>query len=87
MQLTGHKTDSVYRRYRSVDEADRREALQRMQATIRAAPKAAVTASPKPGNLDTEVPTRTIPAQSEGVTEVTPSQLCEKWCAQEESNL
>jgi integrase len=38
MKITGHKTDSVYRRYRIVDDADRREALRKMQATIKAAP-------------------------------------------------
>jgi hypothetical protein len=43
MQITGHKTDGIYRRYRIVDEADRREALQKMQATIKAAPRANVT--------------------------------------------
>ncbi len=31
MKITGHKTDSVYRRYRIVIESDMREALQRVQ--------------------------------------------------------
>jgi integrase len=43
MQISGHVTDSVYRRYRIVDEADRRDALQKMQATIKAAPAANIT--------------------------------------------
>lgn len=42
MQITGHRTISVYLRYRITNEDDRREALERMQAAMRSA---------GPGNL------------------------------------
>ena len=35
MKITGHKTASVYRRYRIVDEADMREALARVETAMR----------------------------------------------------
>ncbi len=38
MKITGHKTDSVYRRYRIVDEADIERALEKTQAFIKHAP-------------------------------------------------
>jgi integrase len=38
MRITGHKTDSVYRRYRIVDEADIERALAKTQESIRQAP-------------------------------------------------
>ncbi len=38
MQLTGHKTSSMYRRYRIVDERDLSEATQRMQAHLNTQP-------------------------------------------------
>ncbi len=38
MRITGHKTDSVYRRYRIVDEADIERALTKTQESIKQAP-------------------------------------------------
>ena len=38
MKITGHKTDSVYRRYRIVDESDIERALAKTQESIRQAP-------------------------------------------------
>ena len=38
MKITGHKTDSVYRRYRIVDEADIERALEKTSGSIRLAP-------------------------------------------------
>lgn len=38
MRITGHKTDSVYRRYRIVDEADIEKALEATQESIKLAP-------------------------------------------------
>jgi phenylalanyl-tRNA synthetase beta subunit len=35
VKITGHKTDSVYRRYRIVDEADIERALARTQESIK----------------------------------------------------
>jgi hypothetical protein len=37
MKISGHKTDSVYRRYRIVDEADIEKALEKTQASFREA--------------------------------------------------
>src|SRR5262249_31619507 len=34
MKITGHRTDSVYRRYRIVDEQDLRQALERTEANM-----------------------------------------------------
>jgi integrase len=43
MKITGHKTDSVYRRYRIVDEADIERALEKTQGANRQAPASNVT--------------------------------------------
>jgi integrase len=43
MSITGHKTLSVYQRYRIVNEDDRREALERTEASTRSAPASNVT--------------------------------------------
>jgi integrase len=43
MTITGHKTISVYQRYRIANEDDRREALERMQAANTQAAAATVT--------------------------------------------
>jgi len=42
MEITGHKTRSMYRRYRIVDERDLREATERLQAHLQEQPKAPV---------------------------------------------
>jgi phenylalanyl-tRNA synthetase beta subunit len=42
MRITGHKTDSVYRRYRIVDEADIEKALEATQDSIKQAPGSTV---------------------------------------------
>jgi len=39
MEMTGHKTRSMYRRYRIVDEKDLREAAERLQAHLEKQPK------------------------------------------------
>jgi hypothetical protein len=41
MQITGHKTQSMYRRYRIVDERDLRDATARMEAHLESQPKTA----------------------------------------------
>jgi hypothetical protein len=38
MRITGHRTDSVYRRYRIVDEADIERALRATQRSVKRAP-------------------------------------------------
>lgn len=38
MKITGHKTESMYRRYRIVDERDMKEATEKMQAHLAAQP-------------------------------------------------
>ena len=42
MEITGHKTRSMYRRYRIVDERDLREATERLQAHLQEQPKTTV---------------------------------------------
>jgi integrase len=42
MEITGHKTRSMYRRYRIVDERDLREATERLQAHLQEQPKTSV---------------------------------------------
>jgi hypothetical protein len=42
MKITGHKTDSVYRRYRIVDAADIEQVLDRTQESITQAPPSKV---------------------------------------------
>ena len=44
MRITGHRTASVYRRYRITPEADLREALAATQASVRERRAASVTA-------------------------------------------
>ncbi len=39
MEITGHKTRSMYRRYRIVDERDLREATEKLQAHLQEQPK------------------------------------------------
>jgi hypothetical protein len=46
MQITGHRTNSVYRRYRIVDEADLRTALERTAAATAQATAAPATVVP-----------------------------------------
>jgi hypothetical protein len=38
MKITGHKTASVYRRYRIVDESDTREALVKTEVAMQREP-------------------------------------------------
>ena len=40
MRITGHKTASMYRRYRIVDERDLKEATESLQAYLTTQPKA-----------------------------------------------
>src|SRR5262249_53696227 len=42
MRITGHKTASMYRRYRIVDERDLREATESLQAYLKMQPQTAV---------------------------------------------
>jgi len=42
MRITGHKTASMYRRYRIVDERDLKEATESLQAYLKTQPKTPV---------------------------------------------
>jgi hypothetical protein len=42
MRITGHKTASMYRRYRIVDERDLKEATESLQTYLATQPKTAV---------------------------------------------
>jgi hypothetical protein len=42
MKVTGHKTTSMYRRYRIIDENEIREALERTQAHLNASQESKV---------------------------------------------
>jgi hypothetical protein len=43
MKVTGHKTTSMYRRYRIIDENEIREALERTQAHVRASQESKIS--------------------------------------------
>ncbi len=43
MRITGHKTDSIYRRYRIIDEDDIEKALTATQESIKTVPTSNVT--------------------------------------------
>jgi hypothetical protein len=47
MRLTGHKTASMYRRYRIVDERDLREATQSLNAYLATQPTTRIVAPMK----------------------------------------
>lgn len=47
MEITGHKTRSMYRRYRIVDERDLREATERLQSHLEEQPKESTVVSMK----------------------------------------
>jgi len=47
MRITGHKTASMYRRYRIIDERDLREATESLQAYLAAEPQTAVVVQMK----------------------------------------
>lgn len=51
MEITGHKTRSMYRRYRIVDERDLREATERVQAHLHKQPRRTVTRLKKPASV------------------------------------
>jgi len=44
MKITGHKTASMYRRYRIVDERDLREATQNLNAYLETQPTTTIVA-------------------------------------------
>jgi len=54
MKITGHKSTSVYRRYRIVDEKDLRDALAKTQASLRQSTRVVLLSAPLGLSGDTD---------------------------------